>query len=131
MQLPLKECNFLPFGLHFPSPKLHHDAKKKNATFGQNRKCRKKLQKKMQVAFSPLPCNMGALVGWCSGNVRRRKRRGFHTSRWDLAQVPAISRAVLFGGGALAAISSCKMLRRIEKTKSTKESFLTSQRLCG
>jgi hypothetical protein len=51
-----KKCNFSPFGLPFPSPKLHHDAKKKMqkmCNFWQKPKMHK--MQKMQVAFSPLP----------------------------------------------------------------------------
>ncbi len=28
MKIPKKKCNFQPYGLLFPSPKLHQDAKK-------------------------------------------------------------------------------------------------------
>jgi hypothetical protein len=53
MKIPRK-YNIQPYGLPFPSPKLHQDAKKKkNATFGQNRKCKK--MQKMKVAFFPFP----------------------------------------------------------------------------
>jgi hypothetical protein len=51
-----KKCNFPTFGIPFPSPKLHQDAKKV-----QKIQLLEKTEnaKKMQVAFFPLPCVWG------------------------------------------------------------------------
>ncbi len=48
-----KKCNFQPYGLPFPSPKLHQNAKQKNATSSQNWKCKK--CKYASCIFSPSP----------------------------------------------------------------------------